>query len=129
MDRRLEWVQRNRVRRERVRPLGAALQRIAGAAAAANPPLDEVVRSVIAGCTDEMFQSHCRLRSTRDALLIEVDPPGFLYAMRIQWLGIIERALAESRVRRFVGRVRFEAGTRGESLPGVERDDPEDSKP
>lgn len=126
MDRRLEWVQRNRARRERVRPLGAVLQRVADAMASANPPLDEAVCSAIVGCTDETFHRHCRLRSSGGALVIEVDPPGLLYAMRVQWLNIIERALAEGRARRFVGRVRFIAGDRGESLAGLERDDPEE---
>lgn len=127
MDRRLEWVQRNRARRERVRPLGAVLQRFVSAVEAANPPLEEAVRLAIAGCTDEMFRRHCRVRSSGGTLRIAVDPPGLLYVMRTQWLGTIDRALAESGVRRFVGRVRFEAGTHGESLASVERGDPEDS--
>ncbi|RME38138.1 MAG: hypothetical protein D6788_08035, partial [Planctomycetota bacterium] len=75
---RLRWVQRNRCRRERARPLGQEMGRVVGGLIDGAATTAEVV-SDVAEKVDETFKEHCRLNLTESGeLLVSVDDPAWI---------------------------------------------------
>jgi len=117
--RRLEWVQKNRVSRQRLRKVGTLIGEMAARIAS---QVDGTARSfagALEGKVDETFRRHCRVAGIQGGVLvIKVDQPGLLYVMRQQWSAPLSRLCAASRGTGARPSVRFELGDSGVRVGG-----------
>lgn len=97
-DRRLEWVAKNRTRRDRTRRAGDLMGAIIESG---KRPDDEIIPRVVellAVCVDDEFRAHCRIAEFRGGLLrVHVDAPTLVSAMRGRWRTRICSALKGGR--------------------------------
>ncbi len=110
----LMWVARNRVRTERVRSAGALVTHLADGLVPGEIASVKAAAAMVAPLVDDEFRRHCRVASIGGgALVVHVDEPGLVGAMRLRWSGPLQAALAGSKSRRGVRRVFFEWGRAG----------------
>ncbi len=77
----------------------------------------EAIAVRVAGVVDDAFRAHCRIALPDErTLLVSVDRPALVYAMRAQWLNQLNEVLTG--VRR---RIVFEYGSAGARLTKVEQ--------
>ena len=116
-DLRLEWIQANRSKRNRMCHVAAPIRRIARRIGAlGDAQAAEAIAARVAGVVDDAFRTHCRIALPDErTLVVSVDRPALVYAMRAQWLYRLGEAL--SGVRR---RIVFEYGSAGARLTKVE---------
>jgi len=110
-DSQLEWVQKNRARKDRTHRVGLPIQQLVRQletrAAATTPE----ILAAIADVADEEFRRHCRIIALdRKTLLVTVDDASMVYVMRLRWLGVLHSTL--SHVTGFV-RITFQFGCEG----------------
>lgn len=104
-DRPLEWIQRNRTRRQRLRSVGVPVTRLVERLSETEGVPVQAVAEAVADRVDDVFRAHCRLDVTRGrTLVVYVDRPAMVYSMRLQWHAALRKVLAErgfgSRIRR-----------------------------
>ncbi len=114
-DARLRWVQKNRKGEERVRRAGAAIQRtIQEAVSDRGVSAAKLVATAIAGVVDSEFRAHCRIYvSEHGALIVHVNEPALVYAMRVQWSEVIRSVLSGIRNNTLTNGISFRYGSAG----------------
>lgn len=118
-DFRLQWIQRNRVKRERVQHVGAALGRLARELLSTETDRTAKIVRRINTVVDAEFCRHCRILVTREGrLLVNVDEPGLVYTMRLRWAALLGRSLGGMLPGVRQGRLMFVHGRAGVSLAG-----------
>lgn len=117
-DRRLEWVQTNRLKKDRVQHVGTRMERLVEQLTVWNRTTIQEVSPVIAGLVDSEFRAHCRIAvADGGKLTINVDHPALVYSMRTRWLSLLREALSTMRSRRRIDGIVFEFGAAGVRLP------------
>jgi hypothetical protein len=113
----LGWVQANRSKRNRACHVSAPIERLARRIGAlGDAQAAEAMAARVAGVVDDTFRAHCRIALPDErTLLVSVDRPALVYAMRAQWLNQLDEVLSD--VRR---RIVFEYGSAGVRLTKVE---------
>lgn len=114
-DPRLKWIQANRRTKDRMQRAAVPIQRLtenmltgAGIEAARQAAL------VIAGIVDDEFRVHCRIWSAeRGALIVYVDNPALVCAMRLRWSRPLREGLANVKAGRLAGGIVFSYGEAG----------------
>jgi hypothetical protein len=110
---RLEWVQRNRTRRERTASIGAATGRFVRDLWTQTVEPAQQAADALAEIVDEDFRRHCRVAEwARGQLAIQVDEPAMLVVIRLKWASRIKRELP-GRLSRRLNRVVFSQGRAG----------------
>jgi len=110
----LEWVQKNRTRTERVQLAGALIGKAVARLSAAGDRGAAAIAKMIESDVDDTFRRHCRVVGTRGgALVIHVDEAGLLYPMRQRWSGVLGEVFALRCGGRANVRIRFELGNAG----------------
>lgn len=85
-DRRLEWVSKNRTRRDRTRRAGDLVGAVVQSGRRPNDEVLHCMAEALAACADEEFREHCRVADFRGGLLrIHVDAPTLVSTMRVRW--------------------------------------------
>ena len=115
LDERLRWVQRNRRRTARTVQLGPLVQCLIKQAYVPDRlvPASHVAE-LLTGVVDEEFRNHCRIVSIEhQTLVLHVDHPGMVYALRARWRIPILKALGHLRGRAAIQRVVFQVGVEG----------------
>ena len=115
LDERLLWVQRNRWRTAQTVQLGPLVQRLIKQVCAPDP-LARVAHAadVLAGVVDEEFRNHCRIAGIKQGtLIVHVDHPGIVYALRGRWRVSLLEALGTIRGRAAIQQVIFRFGSDG----------------
>lgn len=89
---RLYWAQVNRRQTRPAMPIGGWVRDVAAAAQASAAARAEL-HNVVAAVVDEEFHRHCRVSGQRGAaLVIEVDVPARVSAMRLRWSSTLQEA-------------------------------------
>ncbi len=115
-DRRLEWIQANRTKASRSRPVGGVIERLVGQLAE-RAQGEQVALEAVGEVVDDEFRAHCRVSSDhRGAVVVWVNDASLVYVMRRQWHSALSAALRCPR-----NGVRFEYGTAGRPLLGGDR--------
>jgi hypothetical protein len=110
----LLWTQRNRTRTERGRSAGALVTHLADGLVSGEIASVKAAAARIAPLVDDEFRRHCRVASADGGLMVvHVDEPGLVGAMRLRWSGPLQAALAGSKSRRGMRRVFFDWGRAG----------------
>ena len=118
-DDRLKWVQRNRTRRNSVQQAGTLLARLAERVAVDG--VSSEIAAALASVVDEEFRRHCRIGGVRSGtLMVSVDEASLAYAMRMQWLAPLSKALSASAGIGPIDRIAFEFGHAGVRVPARE---------
>jgi hypothetical protein len=118
-DRRLEWVKTNRAPRNATPRVGAFITGFVDSALKQHGAERSQLAAILAGGVDEEFRRHCRLGEVRGGMLIiQVDEPGLVSAMRLAWGSRLLAVLREHGARQGVRRVSFEFGRSGAPLDG-----------
>ena len=115
LDERLLWVQKNRWRAAQTAQLGSLVQRWMKRACAPErlAPVAHAAE-LLAGLVDEEFRNHCRIAGMEHgALIVHVDHPGMVYALRGRWRIPILEALGTMRGQAAVQGVVFRFGCDG----------------
>ena len=116
MDGRLAWIQANRTKASRSRPVGGVIERLVGQLAERTRG-EQVALESANEVVDGDFRTHCRLSSDhRGAVVVWVDDASLVYVMRRRWQSVLSAALRRPR-----NQVRFEYGTAGQPLSGGDR--------
>src|SRR3972149_8638772 len=116
-DRRLEWVKTNRAPRDTAPRVGTCITGLVDRALKQDGAERSRLAAILAGEVDEEFRRHCRLGEVRgEVLIIQVDEPGLVSAMRLGWGSRVLSILRERGPRQGVRRVSFEFGRSGASL-------------
>jgi hypothetical protein len=113
----LGWVQANRSKRVRWCHVSASIERVAQRISAmGDAQATETIAARVAGMVDDAFRAHCRIALPDErTLVISVDRPAMVYAMRAQWLNRLGEGLPGRR------RIVFEYGNAGTKLTNVEQ--------
>ncbi len=116
-DRRLEWVQANRARKDRERTVGPAVNRLVKQIESVWTAA-QAAASAIGVFVDDEFRDHCRI-AVMDGrtLVVNVDSAPLVYPMRLQWLLPLQQALLNAGGYR-VDKIVFEFGTAGVRING-----------
>jgi hypothetical protein len=110
----LLWAQRNRTRTERARSAGALVTHLADGLVTGEIASVKAAAAMIAPLVDDEFRRHCRVASADGgSMVVHVDEPGLVGAMRLRWSGPLQAALVGSKSRRGARRVFFEWGRAG----------------
>jgi hypothetical protein len=113
----LKWIQGNRshsVRTERVDTLLCRYVR-----ECYEPRHEEArkIASILADTVDEEFRNHCVVAAVEHGVvLVHVDHPGLVYAMRTRWLDRLLQVLVRDRRRPSVRGIAFRFGNDGERI-------------
>ncbi len=118
-DPRLKWIQANRRTKDRMQRAFVPIQRLtenmlsgAGVEAARQAAL------VVADIVDDEFRVHCRLWSAgRGTLIVQVDNPALVCAMRLRWSGPLNEGLSTVKTGRLTGGIVFCYGEAGIRIP------------
>lgn len=121
-DQRLEWVQRNRGQKrrvDRVERIGGRIAQLVEQGTQAVAEARDVV-AVIHSLVDDAFREHCRVSvAPGSKVVIQVDHPVRLYAMRSHWHLPIRKALTQAGWVGSRNRIAFQVGTSGIGFDGV----------
>lgn len=116
--RQLMWVQRNRRRVGRICRVGALTGELADGLQRDDESLARRAARALSAEVDEQFRRHCRLSGTkRGGLVVMVDQPGLVCAMRWRWLPRISRTLADKCGASGAAEVLFGFGQSGVRIP------------
>ena len=111
---RLEWVQRNRTRKDRTQRVGSRIQHLVRQLEAGAAAINGDLLRTIAQGVDAEFRRHCRILVVNsNLLLVSVDQASMVYTMRTRWQGL----LGTLTVGRGVRRIAFRFGDEGVSVP------------
>ena len=117
-DRRLEWVQANRARKDRERTVGPAVNRLVKQIESVWTAA-QAVASAIGVFVDDEFRDHCRIAVTDGrTLVVNVDSAPLVYPMRLRWLLPLQRALSGAGDGYRIDKIMFEFGTAGVRVNG-----------
>ncbi len=114
--RKLQWVQANRKRTDRLRTVATLAQDLAERI----DDDEELVRiaGMIADVVDADFRAHCRVaRVSRGMVLIHVDEASLVAAVQMRWSGPLIRALG-----RMSRGIAFAYGKAGVAIPLIDAD-------
>lgn len=120
--RRLEWVQKNRARKDRTSTVGESITKVVGVVMG-SPGLSMASQAstVIAAVVDDEFRHHCRVAvSDRGLVTILVDGAVPLDLIRRRWEEKLRTALQSARVGCRTDHIRFGMGLEGLTLAGLE---------
>lgn len=93
-DRRLGWVANNRRYRPREVPLGLVVQDLVVSGPLAAADRRARLQQAVARLLPESLAAHVRVAETgQHWLRLEVDDPSRLYALRLEWEGVLLRGL------------------------------------
>lgn len=113
----LKWIHRNRsdcVRTERVDTL---LHRYVHECYEPRHEEAKKIASILADSVDEEFRSHCLVATVEHGVvLVHVDHPGLVYAMRTRWLDQLLQVLVRDRRSPGVRGIAFRFGNDGEQI-------------
>ncbi|MBI4717046.1 MAG: hypothetical protein HY763_04520 [Planctomycetes bacterium] len=119
----LEWIQRNRARRERATAIGRLAEEMGKAATVAHTDL-RAAAEALSLLVDDEFREHCRLSSPEHGTLVVcVDQPTRVFAVRARWAECLRRALRKRGGLANFRSLSFEWGDKGMSLPAPLRTD------
>lgn len=97
-DRRLEWTQKNRARRDRVQSAGSALKRVVEDVAVTGQAAAWEAAEAVAGLVDGEFAAHCRITVAGGRrVIVYVDDPVLVQPLRARWLLRLREALITNR--------------------------------
>ncbi len=117
-DDRLSWVMRNRTRRNRVREAGALVAGLANGLEQGEFAASRAAAGALAAVVDDEFRSRCRVAAAeRGTLVIHVDEPGLVSAMRLRWSGVLPAMLVGVKAPGGLRRVVFAWGQSGVRVP------------
>jgi hypothetical protein len=118
----LGWIQANRGKRSRACHVSAPIERIARhIGTLGDTQAAEAIAARVAGLVDDAFCAHCRIALPNErTLLVSVDRPTLVYAMRAQWLNRLGELLSDVRPK-CRWRIVFEYGSAGAKLTKVKR--------
>lgn len=114
----LKWIQGNRTRRDRVRTVGGAVTQLVGRVVESRGiTAMRKVADVLSDLVDDEFRRHCHVAAADSGnLVIGVDNPALVYAMRLRWSIPLRDALARAGRLAPGARVVFEQGATGIGL-------------
>ncbi|MCH7885289.1 MAG: DUF721 domain-containing protein [Planctomycetes bacterium] len=114
----LEWVQRNRTRRNRTLDAQTVVQRLLDTVNTAGVEQTARMAKVLAGVVDHLFREHCRLAGIQGgALIVHVDHPALVAFMRVQWSRRLCSVLQGQGGRCTARKVTFRPGQEGVPIP------------
>ncbi|MCH7838924.1 MAG: DUF721 domain-containing protein [Planctomycetes bacterium] len=114
----LEWVQRNRTRRNRTLDAQTVVQRLLDTVNTAGVEQTARMAKVLAGVVDHQFREHCRLAGIQGgALIVHVDHPSLVAFMRVQWSRRLCSVLQGQGGRCTARKVTFRPGQEGVPIP------------
>lgn len=110
---RIEWIQHNRRRSERVRHISESVGRCVERVAAATDAARQLAAAA-APVVDEEFRRHCRIAVGQGGTcIVNVDSPSMVYSMRQRWLPTLREVWTQLDPRQRGGRIVFAAGAGG----------------
>lgn len=116
----LEWVQRNRTRRPRTKPLGDAISRLAAEVQRRDVEPGFAAAEALAPIVDEEFRSHCMVTaSVGRVVTIHVAPDAMVMKMRMRWQRVLADAMTARGGPWRGATIRFVAGAVGVAVPEV----------
>ena len=111
---RLEWVHRNRTKKDRTRRIDDVVGRFVRGEVLRVVASPVEIAAALAEVVDDEFRAHCRITvSGRRTVVVHVDSAGLVYVLRSRWRGAIDKRLKKIRPGGYAGRVVFTFGTSG----------------
>lgn len=113
----LYWVQKNRTRASRVRPVSALLARWVHSLSGSSSARASALARALAGHVDREFCDHCRVHvDDQGRISVVVDEPGLVFSMRARWFAVVQKVHRGMGWFRTGGDVWFCHGAWGESV-------------
>lgn len=113
----LEWIQRNRTRKDRVQPVSTAIGRLAFRLSGQNNADALTVVKVLQEKVDREFRRSCCILVRADGpISVQVGQPGLVYSLRQRWLTTVAAAVAADVPKLAGRRIVFEHGVSGLSF-------------
>ena len=114
----LEWVVKNRAKRDRVSRAGIAIEQVVTTVEQRGLEPALVVAQALTSIVDDEFRRHCRVAGAMGGrVTIQVDAAPLVSAMRMKWLTAVREGLGAADRRWGGGTIAFEFGQLGVEVP------------